>query len=555
MKSSSRPKRSGRSATVLYGILSAVLLIAILVMALIVRPPPPPSVAALGPSPQEQIKEARNDQKAGSADGVAAPSSRVTQDPTSNHDEDSQVTRTSPTTPSKAPKVPPTRRCFGDPPRQTEDPHSPPCVFKIFDDDNGGQTAFGVNATEVRLAVHENAPRETVDALISHFNRRYEFYGRRLVIAKHGQPATDKTDPSESTALANEVIASRPFAAISNHIGPNTLNYHSRLAEERIHSIVTRPPNINSGDVQDGFYWSVFPTLDVRGGAAAEFICKALVNRPAAHAGDQTLSETNRKFGLVNTSFSGIWPKIDFLQNGIKRCDAQSREFRIANDLVEYNNTIEQLRSDNYTTVVQIGPRNNFTFTGMAEQRGYLPEWMHLGLILEDNERNWSRSENKESSKSAFGLAPWVRARSVSEIPACWAMEEEGRSCATYQDIEPLYKGLLVMASGVQASGPKLTEESFRRALRETRWPNPKAGKPPFWQQRVGFEQGDPAFYNDYAVWWWNEDIPSQQFDTFGGNPDGRGSFCYLNRGGRFMSGEFPADSDSRLFSRTEPCR
>ena len=45
-----------------------------------------------------------------------------------------------------------TKRCVGDPPRQTEDPLAPPCV-PFFDGDNFGATYQGVTKDEIRLLV------------------------------------------------------------------------------------------------------------------------------------------------------------------------------------------------------------------------------------------------------------------------------------------------------------------------------------------------------------------------------------------------------------------
>lgn len=50
-------------------------------------------------------------------------------------------------------KLPGTKRCVGNPPRQTEDPFSPPCVAS-FNGDNGGSTYQGVTSDEVRILMY-----------------------------------------------------------------------------------------------------------------------------------------------------------------------------------------------------------------------------------------------------------------------------------------------------------------------------------------------------------------------------------------------------------------
>ena len=112
-------------------------------------------------------------------------------------------------TPSGAGKNPSTKRCVGSPPRQTEDPLSPPCVAH-FSGDNGGATAAGVTPDEVRVVVYfrgcgtqqggsrgpeplpcstyvdlleppapdEDTFTRTVRLYQQYFNDRYQTYGR-----------------------------------------------------------------------------------------------------------------------------------------------------------------------------------------------------------------------------------------------------------------------------------------------------------------------------------------------------------------------------------------
>jgi hypothetical protein len=48
---------------------------------------------------------------------------------------------------------PSNKRCVGNPPRQTEDPTSPPCVA-FFDGDNFGSTYQGVTGEEIRVLIY-----------------------------------------------------------------------------------------------------------------------------------------------------------------------------------------------------------------------------------------------------------------------------------------------------------------------------------------------------------------------------------------------------------------
>ena len=95
--------------------------------------------------------------------------------------------------------IPTTRRCFGNPPRQTEDPQSPPCV-PGWRGDNGGATSKGVTATEIRIAMP--AWDEFIAATLeNYFNARYEFYGRRLRILEGYDTALGNENPAAAMPL------------------------------------------------------------------------------------------------------------------------------------------------------------------------------------------------------------------------------------------------------------------------------------------------------------------------------------------------------------------
>src|SRR5688572_12407961 len=82
--------------------------------------------------------------------------------------------------PTAAVDVPRVRRCVGDPPRQTEDPQSPPCVA-AWSGDNGGATWQGVTRDEIVVAVPCADPCYwAYELFVAHVNKRFELYGRRI---------------------------------------------------------------------------------------------------------------------------------------------------------------------------------------------------------------------------------------------------------------------------------------------------------------------------------------------------------------------------------------
>jgi len=549
-----------RSVPALYGALTAGLVAVVMVVASVVSPATPPSIAELSPSARDRIEEARAEQGIGSGKGGSgncAPGDLVcarSQGKSSVRDDGGGV--------APPVEVAAGRQCFGNPPRQTEDPHSPPCVFKIFKGDNGGATAPGVTATEIRVAItttSQGAIEEAIaEALIAHFNRRYEFYGRRL--APVFVPAYPQGDPAANRAAAEDLIAAESFAVVSPLHWVTNAVIHRRLAEERVMSIVNAAPAFASDHVADGFTWLVEPPLDARLQAGGSFVCRAFVDRPAHHAGPEFQGAERRFAIVVRTENSGTRPDPGPLVDRLGSCGAEFDVFDLAWNASEdqRRNLMLNLKTNGFSTVLQVAAGTDLQLYKSATNVGYFPEWIDLGLHGTHIEAQWAsaggRSYTGGQGDHAFGITPQARVGPESEDPAMWALREGDPTLdpSPFEEyVRRDYRGLLVLASGIQGAGPNLTAEKFARALRTMNFPNPNPGGAPYWQQRISFGIGDPIFYDDYAIWWWNEDAPSQT----DGSATGRGSFCYLDRGARFTADSFPADADSRLFSPSEPCR
>jgi len=560
MKRVRRPP-GARSVPALYGGLTAGLVAVVMVVASVVSPATPPSIAEFSPSARDRIEQARADQGTGPGDGGRCAPGDVR---CLESKGDNRTARPG----SKAGVPPPLevaagRRCFGDPPRQTEDPHSPPCVFEIFKGDDGGATAPGVTGTEIRVALpnwswdanNTIGGKAAVAALITHFNRRYEFYGRTL----HPifVPALPDEDAGANRAAAEDLLATKPFGVVSELTQATNAVIHRRLAEKGVVSVVSRPVGFDSDSVVDGFTWLVDPPLDARLAAGARFACGALSGRPARHGGPEFRNSARRFAVVVVTEQSGVRHDPRPLVEGLSSCGADFEVFEIASTASddERRTLMLNLKSGGFTTLLHVNSSIWFQLFQSASTVGYFPEWLDLGLRTVHEEGAWvgfGRHYTGGHGAHAFGFTSDVRVRPDAELPAVWALRDGGYGGAADPVVlDGWYQPLLVLASGIQGAGPNLTPATFARALRTTQFPNPNPGAPPYWQQGIGFGFGDSVFHDDYAIWWWNENARSQTSQS----SSGRGSFCYLDRGARFVAESLPANADSRLFSSSEPCR
>ena len=119
MTNGRRPKTPGA----VHSIVTLALIVGLATFALTARQPPPPTIAEFAPQAVEQITDAPTDQASKSGVGGAGDCSpgQVCEGGAGAGDAGlDQVTERI--------NVPRVRRCVGQPPRQIEDPQSPPCV-------------------------------------------------------------------------------------------------------------------------------------------------------------------------------------------------------------------------------------------------------------------------------------------------------------------------------------------------------------------------------------------------------------------------------------------
>ncbi len=176
---SSNNKRQSKAVTATYASLAAIILLVIAAIALVVVPPSPPSVAEFAPQATEQIDQAPDQQSSQFGSGVGAcGTGQVCEG------QDAAIAP-----PKKVIERARVRRCVGDPPRQIEDPQSPPCI-NYWQGDNGGATSRGVTRDEIRFSITASY-EDSYGPIVSFFNSRFEFYGRKIRLV--GYPPTPIT--------------------------------------------------------------------------------------------------------------------------------------------------------------------------------------------------------------------------------------------------------------------------------------------------------------------------------------------------------------------------
>jgi len=554
-----KQRRQSRKAGVLYSALALAVVLAVAAMSLSVSQSPPPAIAELAPAPVERITDAPLDQSSelGTGDGGGGGGGIATTTTTAPILQ-AGVTTTIP--PIRPPRV---RRCVGDPPRQTEDPQSPPCV-SWTGTDNGGATTKGVTAEEIRVAVPTgdgNLNRHYL-ALQSYFNSRYELYGRKLRLVPfkfagiHVQCSAMKAD---AIKVADELDA---FASIfyANQRGAETC-YYDELARRGVMSMQSAPNGPPSGgeaslEAMAPYQWSYVPSLDKIMRGLGDLICKSMASGPAIYARGLQREAPVRKFGLVQEIPARGAAPVDRtpLESVLRGCnvpvntleqDAGSGDNAHREGIARQ--AIIRFKNDGVTSVICLCESYYLAnLFGSASLEGFFPEWLIQNYQSQDNDGGMNDLPFEEQKRQVFGLRSFPKILPRAEN-AYWAALREADPTfppGTFV-YSPVYWDLLVLASGIQMAGPALTPQAFQSGLFRTKFPNPGCGGPPLYQGCVGFGPGNHTMVQDFMLVWYDRGRRPRDTDPeFGGHA--AGGYCYVNDGRRYRPGQLP--SSARFF-------
>lgn len=542
MKASRGPRAPGLTLAAV----AAALLVAVAAIALTARATPPPTVSELAPQAVRQITETQKE--LGGGPGTVGAGGLPNPPPP-------------PAIPSPI-EVARVKHCIGDPPRQIEDPQSPPCV-PYWKGDNGGATWKGVTGGEIRVAVAnyervetENRLRRTAaepaayDTMIklyeTFFNQRFEFYGRKLNLipftpARHAATAVEMR--ADAVKVDDELHA---FAATgySEQDGRQYV-YFDSLAARRVLGILMGPGGMSRVDEAHlrryaPYEWDYTTSADRFFEGYGQFICNVLTHKPPIYAAPPESQSRERKFGIiVDTEFHDTPP---FDIGPLRRTLASCNTPLVA---VEWDanspatTALLALHDKGVTSVMYTGQTGILALHMMpqADSQGFHPEWLVWNLGNQDNdEAAWYFP--KSQLPHVLGTQVLNKSLRPADMPHVWAAKEIDPTYSSPSgqapigiEYERLYKSLLLLASGIQMAGPHLTPETLEQGLMRTAFPNPGADGPPYYQARVGFP-GVHTMQQSMAMVWTSASERSpytRQVPTY----------CYVRRGQRYGLGQW----------------
>ena len=439
------------------------------------------------------------------------------------------------------------KRCVGDPPRQTEDPLSAPCVA-FFTGDNFGATSKGVTRDEVTVILWRETQQATdpkignvydcaapispeddqadlpCKAYMKYFNDRYQTYGRKVHFwVAHNTAHAELEDRFKPFASIYQGQPSRK-TIVATYLGTSRKAYQSSAP----------------------YYIGWWPDIEDQMRMSATFICQKLKGRPAQHAGDLLIRNQTRKFGL----WWATKQKRDVLVAELKtQCDLTLDYESQESGATDTRAKAAAFSNAGVTTLIsQLGSTELITATTFASQNGYFPEWFFPGGNSQsgiDTNRQ-GRQPNQAQWANAFGISfdyrrdairdqTWYRAFREG-CPDCPDPTNAGIAYAHYDQFTLLFWG-------IQAAGPRLTPENLDRGLHAI----PQRGSSDPYKPAAYFAPGNYSFIKDSMAMWW---------DPSGQPPDATGTGCYRlpNLGRRFRAGDWLAGDDD-VKQAGQPCQ
>lgn len=381
----------------------------------------------------------------------------------------------------------------------------------------------------------EETPEElarTAEVLVEYFNQNFQFYGRRLVLERvpgTGSVIAELTGGGQDKAandalkVADEVEA---FADVTAFSQP----YADALSDQGVVNLGVAYMSREWFTARRPFAWSNLSDCSVAAEASSELGAKAILGRPARYAGGD-LRDRERKMGLIAPNNLEYQQCVDA---GVRVLEEAGFTVDYRTDYVLNLSTVTetargivaQLKENDITSVAcACDPLMVMRLAEFAEQQGYQPEWLVIGVGFTDLDlvgQMIQRNSGDQWSR-AFGGSPWAAQQAI-------ASSEGYRAYRSVRDDEPsllvdlVYYQLYQLAIGVQMAGPRLTPDNFETGMFAYPEGTGVAGTWDF----------SPEHYTgtiDIRVFWWDPAVVSGFNNESGG---------YRDTGTRYRTGEIP---------------
>ena len=497
---------------------------------------------------------------------------------------------------ARAIKAASTKRCVGNPPRQTEDPLSPPCVA-VFSGDNGGATYQGVTREEVRVLFYlegcgsQGGTSEGDDSVPCgeyfdlaepppeddhvwmrmlrpyqrYFNERYQTYGRFVHFFAYYDNAFIATAEQRRADAAENYAKLKPFAVYNQGSFGFTEEYTDVMLRKGALVFTGALGRVDCCESErvfqrdPGLRWGTAASTEQYAKLFSDLVCKQVVGRPVSYGGNNNIGEP-RKLGLINNDRPNHRPYGDLtrlVKQQVEACggdflyEARSSPEAACNPQSATAEMTEMQRRGITTIIWPIGSNSSgddgcgHYFQSGGVSLRYLPEVVVAGNGGSDDIFSGQLS-HQEFSRNQLFMSAFPRADEPGKTPCIYAAREAEPGVPA-RDLEnfgcAMYPGIRLMFTGIQVAGPKLDPRSMDKGYHAI--PDRPSTDP--FVPACYFEPGDYTCIKDAQLVHW--DASGQSPGTSGG-----GCMRMVEQGRRYVAGGWPERDIAALVRPDNPC-
>ena len=457
---------------------------------------------------------------------------------------------------------------------------APPC--QQYDGNNGGSTAPGVTATEIKVAYYVPRADAATEAALKaagvgdeqpdvdrimevyrqYMNDHTQTYGREIVFRKY-DASGPLGDEVAARADAKRIIEDGNFAVITARGTTASPTFDRTVAHGGVICVACNSTQAKSFyDDTKGYMFGSLPAAREYYEHLAEYMAKRLLggNRTAKWAGapaspaDVDLRAQPRKFGLiwVNSVQGTVDPgtqeeRDNFINNilpryGITGVIDSSYDYDLTKAPATAQTIIAKMNTSHVTTIICIcDALSPVFFTREATKQAYFPEWLQAGTGLTDT-TFFGRTYDSQQWGRSFGISPlWVFWERVAnsegyreyhhQCPFTGLPEGECADGKEGVGVNTYRAGFLYLEIGISGAGPNLTAEAFANGL----YSFPYTGGIPH-VPLIGWTPDSPNAIKDFTEVFWDPNRSGpDEVDT-----QGQGVLMKAEGGKRYQLGQWP---------------
>lgn len=391
--------------------------------------------------------------------------------------------------------------CPNKPLQVPGDPYSTPCF--AFSGTNGGATSPGVTASTITLSYRIAADtssttqslsslggasvatsvadtERTINGLVSYFNSRFQFYGRKLKVNYfngQGSVTNELQGEGQAQATADATTVAQQIHAFADMTG-STQPYSDALAQQHVVNCCSSYESTQAMQSEAPYAWGPATSCNSLVQAVMGMVDGELANHPAGDAGG-SLKGQPRKFAIISPQSGGDTSCSDEAlglakQAGVTISDDLTYTLNLSTLTQQDDNIVAKLANDQITTVILLSdPISPLFLTERAAQQNYVPEWISTGVAGMDVDSIAQLYDQSEWSH-AFGVSTnGAQAGSQANL-GYFAYKSVNSDEPATTVVDTLYYTLDLLAIGIEMAGPDLTPATFQQGMRA--YPGSQAG-------------------------------------------------------------------------------